>query len=321
MEWAMSPCPLYTVSSAFNIKEDVLLIQQHPHYWQVCLQIPLRVGEVLQPPPIEGGEVKCLTLSTQYPTVAGEAREMGDIGETHIGKVVPYPLRPGVLISNAAAIVASSSAGHPISYAPAKHIEGESASSPVPILESKGVLQSCCPKHHKSLNSSDAKCFDQGWQVLPTPLQMSSFSSSLLFFYHQPSFPWDLQQPGKQAFLQKMSCWGNHLHPLRNSSSWFLDLSRRSSSQSMQPLLARKGKTQWHQTAIQKHAPRLRIRLPSPWKLLELEAHKLGQRVVKRSKCSETAKVLGFETKEGLTAVLPYLHKANFLFYDSEVLP
>lgn len=74
-------------------------------------------------------------------------------------------------------------------------------------------------------------------------------------------------------------------------------------------------------SAIQNHAPRVKIRLPSRWKLLELEVRKLGMKLVKKEKCWEIAQRLGFDSEDGLEAALLYLHETNFFFYDPKVLP
>ena len=72
--------------------------------------------------------------------------------------------------------------------------------------------------------------------------------------------------------------------------------------------------------AIQKLAPRLRMRFPLLWYFLEMELRRLGLKIVTKSECWEIAKKLGFDSKEALEAALLYLHEANLFLYYPDVL-
>ncbi len=73
--------------------------------------------------------------------------------------------------------------------------------------------------------------------------------------------------------------------------------------------------------AIQRYGPRLRIKLPSRWYLLELEVRRLDRKMVTITRCWEIAQKLHFESVEALQAALLYLHEANLFFYDPEIFP
>ena len=73
-------------------------------------------------------------------------------------------------------------------------------------------------------------------------------------------------------------------------------------------------------TAIMKHAPRLCLKMPPQWYLLELELRKLGSKVISKDDCWAIAKKLQFESEAALDAALRYLHEANFFLYYPEIL-
>ena len=75
-------------------------------------------------------------------------------------------------------------------------------------------------------------------------------------------------------------------------------------------------------TAIMKHAPRLCLKMPPQWYLLELELRNLGSkvRVVSKSDCWAIAQQLQFGSEAALDAALRYLHEANFFLYYPDIL-
>ena len=73
-------------------------------------------------------------------------------------------------------------------------------------------------------------------------------------------------------------------------------------------------------SAIQKFAPRLRMRFPLHWYFLEMELRRLGLKIVTKSECWEIAKQLGIDSKEALEAALHYLHETNLFLYYPDIL-
>ena len=73
-------------------------------------------------------------------------------------------------------------------------------------------------------------------------------------------------------------------------------------------------------TAIMKHAPRLRLKMPPQWYLLELELRNLDSKVISKDECWAIAKKLQFESEAAFDAALRYLHEANFFLYYPDIL-
>ena len=71
--------------------------------------------------------------------------------------------------------------------------------------------------------------------------------------------------------------------------------------------------------AIERYSPRLKMKIPLRWYLLELELRKLGL-VLSKSRCWEIAQRLQFESKETLEVALQYLHEANLFLYYPDIL-
>ena len=71
---------------------------------------------------------------------------------------------------------------------------------------------------------------------------------------------------------------------------------------------------------IEKYSPRLKMKIPLRWYLLELELRKLGLKVLSKSRCWEIAQRLQFESEEALEVALQYLHEANLFLYYPDIL-
>ena len=70
---------------------------------------------------------------------------------------------------------------------------------------------------------------------------------------------------------------------------------------------------------IERYSPRLKMKIPLRWYLLELELRKLGL-VLSKSRCWEIAQRLHFESEEALEVALRYLHEANLFLYYPDIL-
>ena len=71
--------------------------------------------------------------------------------------------------------------------------------------------------------------------------------------------------------------------------------------------------------AIERYSPRLKMKIPLRWYLLELELRKLGL-ILSKSRCWEIAQRLQFDSEEALEVALRYLHEANLFLYYPDIL-
>ena len=72
--------------------------------------------------------------------------------------------------------------------------------------------------------------------------------------------------------------------------------------------------------AIERYSPRLKMKIPLRWYLLELELRRLGLPILSKSRCWEIAQRLQFESEEALEVALRYLHEANLFLYYPDIL-